>query len=87
MELTSNHDVFFHNGEQDFYLVRNVSPSVERMTWIHTANSTGNQGSSAYQMNNGTLYETPQCHETNVTLHGTNNLGKSNKRWKLADAI
>ena len=43
---------FFHNDEQDFHNVRNASPSMERMTSIQAANSTGNV--HAYQMNNGT---------------------------------
>lgn len=41
------------NGVQDFHLVRNASPSMERMSSIHAANSTGIEGSIAYQMNNG----------------------------------
>ena len=43
---------FFRNDEQDFHNVRNASPSMERMTSIQAANSTGNV--HAYQMNNGT---------------------------------
>jgi hypothetical protein len=43
---------FFRNDEQDFHNVRNASPSMERMTSIQAANSTGNV--HAYQMNNRT---------------------------------